>query len=80
MKRMRIAGIGLLVAAMLMLASCGQAQEAPEEDTVSEGVDTACTVSYSEKAAASDAIFLAEGDSIAVITPSALPSDERSMH
>ncbi|MBR0406190.1 MAG: LD-carboxypeptidase [Eggerthellaceae bacterium] len=77
MKRMRIAGIGLLVAAMLMLASCGQAQEAPEEDTVSQGVDTPCTVSYSEKAAASDAYFLAEGDSIAVITPSALPSDEQ---
>ena len=78
MKIMRIVSVGLVAACMLLLASCTQAQqEQPEASTYSEGVDTPCEVSYSGQAVQAGIPFLAEGDSIAVISPSALPSQEQ---
>ena len=85
MKRIKIVGIALVVACMMLLASCGQAQQSQqsqqsaqqEPETVSEGVDTPIAVSYDEKAAPAKSCFLAEGDSIAVIAPSSLPSQEQ---
>ena len=75
MKIARIAGIGLITACMLLLAACAQTQEA--DDTVSEGADTPITVSYKAQPELPDGYFLAEGDSVAVISPSALPSQEQ---
>ena len=87
MKKALIASICLIVACMLALTSCTQAkQETPqppqqepqqEEDTYSEGVDTPITVSFDGKTVTAAGYFLAEGDSIAVISPSALPSQEQ---
>ena len=77
-RRNWIASIVTAMACMLLLASCAQAQQAAtqEDETVSEGVDTAISVSYSAQASGGS-YFLAEGDSIAVISPSALPSQEQ---
>lgn len=44
---------------------------------MTEGVDTRISVSYDRQAAPADGYFLTEGDSIAVIAPSALPSQEQ---
>ena len=77
MKSIRFAGIGLVAACMLLFASCAQTQKETQADTFSEGVDTPCEVSYETQTATLDAPFLAEGDAIAVIAPSALPSDEQ---
>ena len=82
MKGMRIAAIALAIACMMLLASCGQAQQPQqgteqEPETISEGVDTKISVSYDGQAAPAGARFLKEGDSIAVISPSALPTQEQ---
>ena len=85
MKRIKIVSIVLALACMMILASCGQAQQAQQSqssaqqkpETVSEGVDTPITVSYDKKAALDKSYFLTEGDSIAVIAPSALPTQEQ---
>ena len=50
---------------------------APAKATRSEGADTACSVSYAPYAGAHDELFLTEGDRIAVIAPSAIPSKEQ---
>ena len=75
MKSLRIAGIGLAAACMLLFASCTQAQQ--QKDTYSEGAETPCAVSYTARAADLAAPFLSEGDAIAVIAPSALPSEKQ---
>lgn len=78
MKSIRIAGFGLAIACMLLLAACGQAKtNQSDASTFSEGVDTPCAVNYSGQKVPIDISFLAEGDSIAVISPSALPSKEQ---
>lgn len=64
--------IGLLLVGMVLCTSCAQSQGADE--TVSEGVDTPCTVSYAPATSGAGAQFLSEGDTVAVISPSALPS------
>ena len=64
--------------ACMLLAACGQTQTNQQEpSTFSEGVDTPCTVSYTGQATQAGVSFLAEGDSVAVITPSAMPSQEQ---
>ena len=45
--------------------------------TFDEGTDTVCEVSYSDHGGDQGSIFLSEGDRIAVISPSALPSREQ---
>ncbi len=93
MKSIRIATIGLFAASMMLFAACGQTQQTPkdtsgdastsqavsavEKKTTDEGVDTPCTISYTGQTAELGAPFLAEGDSIAVIAPSSLPSEEQ---
>ena len=86
-RTMRIMSVVLALACALLLASCAQtsnqasqqsqqSQQAQEPKTVSEGVDTQITVSYNGQVAPAG-YFPAEGDSIAVIAPSALPSQEQ---
>ena len=64
-------------------ASPAEAEATPEEAaapakaTRSEGADTACSVSYAPYAGAHEELFLTEGDRIAVIAPSAIPSKEQ---
>ena len=75
MKIRLITGIGLIAACMLLLVSCTPTQQ--EAETVSTGSDTAITVSFDGKVATAGEYFLSEGDSVAVISPSALPSQEQ---
>lgn len=83
-RRAFLKGAGLAVAPMLLLSSCAPAQQQPQQSqessgqpkTTSEGVNTPVTVSYEGKRADAG-YFLAEGDTVAVITPSALPSQEQ---
>ena len=53
------------------------APESQEPETFTEGVDTACEVSYSDYAGAHGSLFLKQGDSVAVISPSSLPTREQ---
>lgn len=48
-----------------------------EETLFDEGTDTVCEVSYSPYTGAHSSVFLSEGDRIAVISPSALPSQKQ---
>ncbi|MBQ9042612.1 MAG: LD-carboxypeptidase [Eggerthellaceae bacterium] len=80
MIRKATAAFAAALAMTLVIAGCGSAAPsgtAAEPETVSEGVDTAITVSYDGKLASNGGYFLAEGDVVAVITPSALPSEEQ---
>ena len=54
-----------------------QASSSAASKTTSEGVDTPIQVNYAPYAGTHGSMFLAEGDSIAVIAPSALPSQEQ---
>ena len=79
MKSMRIVGVGLAMMCALLLAACAQAtpkETKQEPETVSEGVDTPIAVAY-EGHTATAGYFPVEGDSIAVIAPSALPSQKQ---
>jgi len=83
MKKLHLVGIGLIAACLLLLASCAQAaqtsqQSATQEpETTDEGVNTPITVSYDGGHATNADYFLSKGDSVAVISPSALPSQEQ---
>lgn len=66
----------LLLAAVLACAACAPAQT-NEPATTSEGVDTPCKASFSAYEGSHKDLFLHEGDSIAVISPSALPMQEQ---
>lgn len=82
MKGKRIAAIALAIACTMLLASCGQAQQpqqngAQEPETTSVGVDTKVTVAYDGQAGPAGVRFLKEGDHVAVISPSALPTQEQ---
>lgn len=57
-------------------ASTSSAVVSENESTTSEGVDTPCAVTYSASASDLSALFLAEGDTVAVISPSSLPSQK----
>ena len=81
MKGTRIAGVALAIACAMLLASCGQAQRpqngAQEPATTSEGADTKIAVTYDGQAGLAGARFLKDGDRVAVISPSALPTREQ---
>ena len=47
---------------------------AAEEETMSEGTDTPCEVSSAQYTGSFSSMFLSEGDLVAVISPSALPT------
>ncbi|MDO4538862.1 MAG: LD-carboxypeptidase [Coriobacteriales bacterium] len=76
----------LLLSCALFLPACAQTgstsssasstqEETPE--TITEGSDTAVSVSYAPYAGTHADLFLKEGDRIAVIAPSAIPSKEQ---
>lgn len=69
----------VLLAGSLFTASCGEAQEAADEEkSFSEGVDTAIEITgYGQYTGLYGSAFLQEGDRLAVISPSALPSEEQ---
>ena len=69
----------MLALCVLACTACAQqqAEEASEPETFTEGVDTACEVSYSAYAGEHGSLFLKEGDSVAVISPSSLPTREQ---
>ena len=83
MRKLHLVGIGLVTACLLLTASCAQAPQASqqsaaqESETVDEGADTPVTVSYGGNHAGNADCFLSEGDSVAVISPSAPPSQEQ---
>ena len=59
-----------------VLASCSSADDS--DDTVSEGVDTPIEVTgYTDLGSSRDHFFLEKGDKIAVISPSALPTEKQ---
>ena len=75
-----------LVLCASLCASCGMPafapeRSAPEEETVikiSEGVDTACEITgYVPYSGAYGDAFLSDGDAVAVISPSSLPTREQ---
>lgn len=51
--------------------------EADAEETMSEGTDTPCEVRSTQYAGSFGSMFLSEGDTVAVISPSSLPSREQ---
>lgn len=78
----------MLLAIALTCAACAaveqsalneQSVSASEVDpaTISEGVDTPCEVVFAAYGGSREIPFLSEGDSVAVISPSALPSQEQ---
>ncbi len=52
--------------------------EQTKGELISEGTDTVCEVNYPADKDSRDPFFLSEGDRIAVISPSALPSKEQA--
>ena len=62
---------------MLLLLLGIQASALAEDQLFSEGVDTRCKVRLAPYEGSHREMFLSEGDRIAVITPSALPSREQ---
>ncbi len=78
MKRTRkgIIVLAFMMALSLLLTGCSRKAAAPEE--ISEGVDTVCEITgYTAYQGEHNSYFLSEGDKIAVISPSALPSREQ---
>ena len=82
MKKIRIFFGIPIVACALMMTSCGSAGDATvdaKKEVISEGVDTKIEITgYSEYDGPHKDLFLKEGDRIAVISPSALPSREQA--
>nr|MCR5232532.1 LD-carboxypeptidase [Lachnospiraceae bacterium] len=78
--------IGMLMSACVLLAGCnvniniddnaGQSGDSTEvKEYIDEGVDTKCEIiGYDDYKGGPEGYFLSEGDKIAVISPSALPS------
>ncbi len=72
--------IALLTGTLISCSSQGSTQPAQnvaqqeEEKLISEGEDTKCEVTYRPYSGEHQDLFLKEGDKIAVISPSALPS------
>ena len=69
----------IVSAVFVMLLLLGMQASALAEDSQSyyEGVDTSCKVRFTPYAGSHRDMFLSEGDRIAVISPSALPSREQ---
>ena len=78
----------LLVTAALACGACATVEQAPSPAAnaspaagkpvlVSEGVETPCKVSFAAGDEAHRELFLQEGDSVAVIAPSSLPTPEQ---
>ena len=77
-KTLGILALTCALALTLPLASCASApQESQEPETTSTGADTPITVNFDGRTAGADGYFLSEGDKVAVISPSALPSQEQ---
>ena len=74
-----------LALCLVLLPACAQNQDAGQEEdasqedtTFTEGADTACEVTgYTDFTSAYPDYFLQKGDKVAVISPSALPSQEQ---
>ena len=69
-----------LSAAMLLLplSACGNREESQLDTTIDESVDTATEITgYGKPDGSISPLFLSEGDKIAVISPSSLPSREQ---
>ena len=82
MKRLKTSAwlLGLTLLLAFALAGCGAQKPAAEAEPAihSEGEDTKCEITgYSAYRGSDAGYFLSEGDKIAVITPSALPSREQ---
>lgn len=70
----------LMSLCIFAMTSCGtdSDSDSAEEKTVSEGTETKCEITgYHDHAAENSSMFLKKGDKIAVISPSALPSEEQ---
>ncbi|MCR5002164.1 MAG: LD-carboxypeptidase [Lachnospiraceae bacterium] len=92
MKKNRVKAISymfLILSASIAISGCtvninenvdGQKKGESEEGSksIDEGVDTKCEITgYSDSARMDDGYFLSEGDKVAVISPSALPSSKQ---
>ncbi len=80
MKNMKKVFTGLvLVFVLFAVSACrAPAQAAADNTEISEGTDTACEITgYHSYTGSHSSMFLKEGDKIAVISPSALPSEEQ---
>lgn len=70
--------LGLIIVCLFGLAACSGAEESPEAKTHSEGVNTKCQVTgYHDYSGDHKSLFLEKGDKVAVISPSALPTEEQ---
>ena len=68
----------IVSAVFVMLLLLGmQASALADSQSYSEGVNTSCKVRFTSYAGSHRDMFLSEGDRIAVISPSALPSREQ---
>lgn len=72
-----VALIGLVAGLVILFAVCTTKPKEAEQ-FLTEGVDTRCEVRYRPYRGARRGMFLAEGDKIAVIAPSALPAREQT--
>lgn len=73
----RILAIVLCFVFIISFAACSD-QEKTEKKLISEGEDTKCEVEFKAYSGVHSGIFLSQGDKIAVISPSALPSREQT--
>ena len=71
--------VSVACALMLSLVACTKQEPSgnQEEEFITEGEDTKTTVEYREYTGKYKDMFLAQGDKIAVISPSALPSRQQ---
>ena len=72
-----VALLGLVAGLAVLFVVCATKPK-EEEQFLTEGVDTRCEVGYRPYRGARRGMFLAEGDKIAVIAPSALPAREQT--
>ncbi len=73
-----IAAIAVISAGCSMRNMENKVEEHTGEELISEGVNTRCEVTYRPYTGEFSSVFLSEGDRIAVISPSALPSREQT--
>ena len=68
-----------ILSAGLVLTGCVRSEVPTDDGYISEGTDTACEITgYSDYSGTHSDMFLKEGDRIAVISPSSLPSREQT--
>ncbi|MCR5770965.1 MAG: LD-carboxypeptidase [Butyrivibrio sp.] len=74
----KLSAVFLTVLMVMLVTSCSyKTSKQSEAVYYTEGEDTKCEVTYSSYSGANKDIFLKEGDKIAVISPSSLPSREQ---